>query len=320
MSTTKWVSHPYLQDKTITISHVSGEDNWRQFYDKAIKDVESRSQAIEVLNRIKSQPFAYPNANEKRFCVPLAAQGVKPTLDNQIKNACPDFGGMELTQEEYFSKVLNANLNPYIQKENWWCDNNNKAAYITILDGYLKLNLRTPIDMLQYLVLTTHYSDIVATSMAEYKTKRLQTYLYIINDASVTAKEDVTAGEDLMEAAIIAKELSADATKMRRFFATLGRNFSATDSVENMRGPLLAMMSANPTEFIKAYKDPNASIKFILMQARQNGIVTYNLQKDTYKLPSGFSGDLKTVVEYLVNVKNQDEFFDIKEQVETKTK
>jgi hypothetical protein len=270
------------------------------------------------MNNLRSRPYSYPNT-DKQFCVPLSAQGVKQTLDNQKKEKCPDFQNEELTEQEYFEKVLGKNLSPFRDiKENWWADvKNNKAGFPIIKDGSLRLDLSRPVDMLQYRIFEEHFRDEVAFSLAELKTNRLSTYLYMVKDSSVEDNASIVSGELVMKAAIECAKLE-DKESIIRFFACLGKSIDHKQSLTQMKKPLFEMMQENPKGFLANATDPDADLKYLIHKGRKVGLITYNPSKDSYTLPSEKAGKLNDIIDYLKQVKNQEEYLNLELEVEAK--
>lgn len=313
------MTHPYLKNKIVSIESIANPEKWKEHFSKFANDDLGRDVIAFNMNNVKSRPYSFPNT-EKQFCAPLAAQGVKQTLDNMTKHKCPDFQDQELTEQEYFEKKLNKNLNPYLDIENnWWADiNKNKAGFPTIKDGKIRLDLSKPVEMIQYRIFEEHYRDEVAFSMAEFKANRLNTYLYLVTDNSVEDTATVTTGKLIMEAAIKCAEVSEDKESIIKFFACLGKSVDPKQSLAGLQKPLFALMQDNPKAFLENAKDPLADFKYLIHKGRKVGLITYNPKSDLYTLPSGTLGKLNDVIDHLKQIKNQEEYLQLQIDVDQK--
>lgn len=306
------IAHPYLKNKKVRIESIPSPEKWKEHFGNLAKD------APEVLSNLKSKPFQYPNT-VKGFCVPSAATGVIRTLDSTKKHKCPDMQDQELTEEEYFSKVYNVDLNPFLTSNNFWTNGNNSAAFPTMRDGVMLLDLSTPEGYIQFRVLTTHYKDEIAGSPEELKTRRLGTYLYVVRDASAESNDSNKSSDILMDAAIKCKEIIANKETILKFLACAGRNMDEKQDIEALAKPVKDMMREDPEIFLKVANDPKADLKYLIVKARKAKIIKSHVAKDLLILPkSGKEGKFDQVVEYLSGLDQEDEVNDLIYQVENK--
>jgi hypothetical protein len=309
------MTHPYLQNKIITIEAIAAPEKWIAHYNKF------KGEVPEILNNLKNKPYMFPNT-ERKFCAPAASVGVKPTLNNTEKNPCPDMHNEELTEQEYFEKRFNKNLNPYLPtKENWWTSpKENPVPFPTIKDGKLRLNLSDPKDMIQYRIFENHYRDEIAFSSAELRTNKLNTYLYVIKDSKVEDTASLVTSKLKMEAAVECNKISDDKESIVKFFACLGRFMDSRQSLADLQKPLFALLEENPIDFLKACKDPDIDIKYTIQKARKAGVITYDAAKAHYILPSGKRGKFEEVVEHLKQLNAQEEYLNLELEVDSKAK
>lgn len=309
------MTHPYLKDKIVILEAIANPKKWEEHFGKF------KGTDVFEFNKLQTagKPYNYPNA-EKRYCVPLSNPGVKPTLDNSTKNACPDFQNMELTEQEYFERKLNKNLNPYLpEEENWWTDiKRNSIAFPLVKEGKLRLNLSKPEDMLQYRIFQEHYQDEVAFSLAELRTKKLSTYIYVIKDTEIDNSAFVNTGKLRIEANVKCAEIMNDKESIIKFFACVGKTLDPRQDIGSLQKPLMQLLEDDPEAFLKIATDKDADIKYLIYKARKSGVITYSPKKEEYTLTSGKMGKLHDIIDHLKQLRNQEELLELKVEVESK--
>ena len=136
-------NHPYLKDKIIDVKPVEAGQKWKGI--------------VSNYREKENDPFLFKKV-VKSFELPLNSAskggGVAIIMDSVTKSVCPDVmndagNPEELTEQEYFEKIIGRSLNPYLPKDtNFW--RADSRARVQIRDARLRLDLKSPMDMLKF--------------------------------------------------------------------------------------------------------------------------------------------------------------------------
>jgi hypothetical protein len=304
-ATPKTQVHPYLRNKIVHVVPAPSKGKWRGLI------------APEQEASLNDMAFMVPGAMRNY----IKRLGSGQILDTITKNTCVDFNGEELTEKEYFEKILRLNLDVYSPDNDW--DNNYhyangtgypKYTYISLNDGELTLDLNKPEDMLKYKILLT-WPDEIARSQEVYKAENRPSVLFIIQDEKDEDVNLMQEAEDKAKAATSFFEFKDNKDKMLEVLNSVGISIAYKTSLDGIRQEFAKLYTKTPAEFTKALKDPKSSLKYTIKLAREFGIITSATGSGKFMTLSGKACTLDELVEYFRLAPNFAELQDIENKV-----
>ena len=290
-------NHPYLKDKIIDVKPVEAGQKWKGI--------------VSNYREKENDPFLFKKV-VKSFELPLnsAAKGggVAVVMDSVKKSLCPDFmdddgNPEELTEQEYFEKIVGTSLNPYLPKDtNFW--RSDSRARVQIRDARLRLDLKNPMDMLKYKILSANESKFAASPQA-YRTVRRASYEYVFTNVDEMRDETLERLELEAKAYSLFDSVCKSDSDMRDFLRVAGKSPSEASSTKQLKASVGKLMEDDRGTFVQILDDPLYDDKLFIADARRAG--NLELKRNIYSLDSGVElGTLSDAIHWLNREENQE--------------
>lgn len=294
------MNHPYLQNKKILVEAAPAGDRFQTIL----------TPGAAALN--KDKPYLFIGFNNQRgFDIPINVinRGLKTQkgtviFDQTKKNVCPDINGKpELTELEYFEKILNRPLSPFLPPEqNYWRTGENKS--VTILEGKLELDLRNPIDVIKWKILLAN-EDVIAANREIAKKFDTGKWDFIMRDANSVDIESVEEGLVEAQAWDYFNSIKESKEKMIKALSVVYEmEISLSNSEVSIKAALMKKMKEDYEVFNKGMKDPNFETKYLIRRLLAHKILKYDAGFMKYSYEGEPIGDINELVVYLQNPVN----------------
>jgi hypothetical protein len=212
-------------------------------------------------------------------------------LDNITKVRTSQFPNEEITEQEFFERMLGLNkgeldVSRYRtdEKGNRYPDTFwQKMGTVKLRNEANTLDLSNPMDMIKYKVLMLN-KNVVAPSPAEKNKKR--TYRFMIVDqeiAEVQEKEDLNTK---LEAFSWFARIKADIEQLKEVMWLYDSRITSTTNYDYVFSYVGKIVNESPTNFLKLVQDPHKDSKLLLMRAVKSGALVLSKEK-TYQFLDG---------------------------------
>jgi len=286
-----------------------------------VKPVESNGKWSTLLvkgQEMKKEPHLYAKV-KRSFQVPLNSEskggGIKIILDdiNRVlikKYIVSHPEGM--TEQEFFEKELNINLNPALPKDtNFW--RTDKRGRVTITKKGLTLNLNVTMDLLRYKILLSNRM-LVAPSYEDRLLKATFEFM-IVEQGRITSKR---VEEASLKANAFSKyaEVTSSKDAMIGFIKSLGRVIPIKHTDDWLKGEILTVLENDPATFLAMLNDPLYKARIFVQEAVDAGAIK-KMNDKRYILDGGAElGDLNSTISYLSDPERQEVKARIKAKIE----
>ena len=295
----------YLENRKVRILPVESNGKWASLLVKG----EER----------KKDPFLYNKVKRSLDC-PLNPQrlggGIKRILDDSkrvlIKKYETEYPhGM--TQQEFFEKELEVNLNPSLPiEDNFWRSDRAKRNKVFLTKEGLILSLSNSLDMLKYLILLANEQKVAPN----YESRRLKaSYEWMLVDEGKVISAKVEKAETKAKAYTKFAEVISSEASMVDFIKSLGRTVPANRTTDWLKSEVLKVIENDPNYFLTIIEDPYYKDKVFIQDAVEAGSIR-RMGDKRYVLDNGVElGDIVSVINWVNDPDNQEAKFRIKNQI-----
>ncbi len=289
--------HPYLKDKIIDVKPVEAGQKWKGI--------------VSNYREKENDPFLFKKV-VKSFELPLNSAskggGVAIIMDSVVKSVCPDVmtddgTAEELTEQEYFEKIIGKSLNPYLPKDtNFW--RADSRSRVQIRDARLRLDLKNPMDMLKFKILSANESKF-ATSPQAYRTVRRASYEYVFTNVDEMRDETLERLELEAKAYSLFDTVCKSDLDMKDFLRVAGKSPSQASTTKQLKASIGKLMEEDRETFVKILDDKHYDDKLFIADARRAG--NLELNRNIYSLDSGIElGTLSDAIHWFNKEENQE--------------
>tara|TARA_R110002153_G_scaffold32343_6_gene97913 strand:+ start:5489 stop:6418 length:930 start_codon:yes stop_codon:yes gene_type:complete len=290
-------NHPYLKDKIIDVKPVEAGQKWKGI--------------VSNYREKENDPFLFKKV-VKSFELPLNSAskggGVAIIMDSVTKSVCPDVMNdagkpEELTEQEYFEKIIGKSLNPYLPKDtNFW--RMDSRARVQIRDARLRLDLKSPMDMLKFKILSANNSKFAASPQA-YRTIRRASYEYVFTNVDEMRDETLERLELEAKAYSLFDSVCKSESDMRDFLRVAGKSPSDVSNIKQLKASVGKLMEDDREIFVEILDDPLYEDKLFIADGRRAGNI--DLNRNIYTLDSGVEiGTLSDTIHWFNKEENQE--------------
>ena len=290
-------NHPYLKDKIIDVKPVEAGQKWKGI--------------VSNYREKENDPFLFKKV-VKSFELPLNSAskggGVAIIMDSVTKSVCPDVmndagNPEELTEQEYFEKIIGRSLNPYLPKDtNFW--RADSRARVQIRDARLRLDLKSPMDMLKFKILSANDSKF-ASSPQSYRTIRRASYEYVFTNVDEMRDETLERLELEAKAYSLFDSVCKSESDMRDFLRVAGKSPSDASNIKQLKASVGKLMEDDREIFVQILDDPLYEDKLFIADGRRAGNI--DLNRNIYTLDSGVElGTLTDTIHWFNKEENQE--------------
>ena len=290
-------NHPYLKDKIIAVKPVEAGQKWKGI--------------VSNYREKENDPFLFKKV-VKSFELPLNSAskggGVAIIMDSVTKSVCPDVmndsgNAEELTEQEYFEKIIGRSLNPYLPKDtNFW--RADSRARVQIRDARLRLDLKSPMDMLKFKILSANDSKFAASPQS-YRTIRRASYEYVFTNVDEMRDETLERLELEAKAYSLFDSVCKSESDMRDFLRVAGKSPSDASNIKQLKASVGKLMEDDREIFVQILDDPLYDDKLFIADGRRAGNI--DLNRNIYTLDSGVElGTLSDTIHWFNKEENQE--------------
>tara|TARA_R110000744_G_scaffold142350_1_gene253960 strand:+ start:32 stop:961 length:930 start_codon:yes stop_codon:yes gene_type:complete len=290
-------NHPYLKDKIIDVKPVEAGQKWKGI--------------VSNYREKENDPFLFKKV-VKSFELPLNSAskggGVAIIMDSVTKSVCPDVmndagNPEELTEQEYFEKIIGRSLNPYLPKDtNFW--RADSRARVQIRDARLRLDLKSPMDMLKFKILSANDSKFASSPQA-YRTIRRASYEYVFTNVDEMRDETLERLELEAKAYSLFDSVCKSESDMRDFLRVAGKSPSDASNIKQLKASVGKLMEDDREIFVQILDDPLYEDKLFIADGRRAGNI--DLNRNIYTLDSGVElGTLSDTIHWFNKEENQE--------------
>jgi hypothetical protein len=296
----------FLQDLIVDVKAIESSGRWRNLL------VDGQGA------KMKKEPYLFGKI-KRSFQVPLNDErkggGIKIILDNNKKiyiEKYMDRFPKGMTEQEFFEKELNINLNPTLPKdENFW--RTDKRGRVTLTKAGTTLNLNLPMDMIRYKILMCN-KKLIAPNYDERKNRATYEFM-IVNQGKLTSRR-IEEANIKAEAFKRYTEITASMSQMRGFIKSLGRTLPANHSEDWMKAEILTVLENSNNKFLSIVNDPMYNKKIFVQEAVEAGAIK-RMNNKRYVLDNGVElGDLVGTINWLSDPEHQETRLRITSQIE----
>jgi hypothetical protein len=301
----------FLQKKIVKIVPIVRPNSWSYKY-QIIEDGKDKTNGSFQFNTAKTY-LSVPK--DKR-----TGLMIRP-LDNIKKMRTAEYPDDEITEQEFFERVLGLNkgdldISRYKTDENgnrypdtFW----QKEGTVVLRNEANVLNLSIPIDMLKYKVLMIN-KNVVAPSPADKNKKR--TYRFMIVDQQVAEIEEKQELSIVLEAAAELNRIKADIEELKQIMWLNDLRITETSNYDYVFKQAGNIALKDPNKFLSIIKDPNKEVKLLLMKAVKAGHLILTKER-TYRFLDGRDiGTQHEAIKFLNNNENFAITENLKERLE----
>lgn len=301
------INHPYLQEKIIDVKPVEAGQKWKGI--------------VSNYREKEKDPFLFKKV-VKSFELPLnpasKGGGVAVVLDSVKKNVCPDImdpngNPQELTEMEYFEKLIGKPLNPYLPKDvNFW--RSDSRARVQIRDARLRLDLRNPMDMIKFKILEANEGKF-AKSPQEYRRIRRASYEYVFTNVDELRDETLERLELEASAYALFNTVSKSESDMKDFLRVAGKMPSESSNYKQLKAMVGKLMEDDRDSFVKILGDTHYEDKLFIANARRVGSIVQ--KRNIFTLDTGVElGSITDVIRWFNKEENQETRLRIQAQID----
>lgn len=301
------INHPYLQEKIIDVKPVEAGQKWKGI--------------VSNYREKEKDPFLFKKV-VKSFELPLnpasKGGGVVVVLDSVKKNVCPDImdpsgNPQELTEMEYFEKLIGKPLNPYLPKDiNFW--RSDSRARVQIRDARLRLDLRNPMDMIKFKILSANEGKF-AKSPQEYRRIRRASYEYVFTNVDELRDETLERLELEANAYALFNTVTKSEAGMKDFLRVAGKMPSESSNYKQLKAMVGKLMEDDRDSFVKILGDTHYEDKLFIANARRVGAI--GQKRNIFTLDTGVElGSITDAIRWFNKEENQETRLRIQAQID----
>lgn len=279
----------FLIDKKIKVVPVQAGKKWSEL----LVDGDKRKDEPFMLNKVK-----------RSYQVPLKpveqGGGVHVILDNLVAYKTVQFPNEELTEQQFFEKMLGTDLNPLLPKEQNFF-RMDKRSRVQMDKRGMTLNLANALDMLKYKILKSNKKKIAPS--AELHDRRA-TYEFMLLDERAEIDKGARLADIKSKAAIKYAEISQSEKSMVDFFKVLGKGIPVMVDEKWLKTNIYKLVELDPELFLSYATDSFYQDKIRIHDAVQLGVLR-KIKDDLYALDNGHEiGTITDVITYLNDPQN----------------
>ena len=304
------ITFSYLQNRKIKLMPIKKPNSWRQKF-----KVEKNG------SEINDAGFMFANA-KSWITVPLDRRTglLVSILDNTVKHKTIEYPSIELTEQEFFEKVLglqegdlDANKTRTLPDGNRIPDSYFKKNPVVLKNEAIELDLGRPHDMLNFKILASHFKSLIAPSFEEQNKK--STYRYVIMDIDQIMKAENHKLKVEMNAVDEFNLIKNDINKMLEVIWMKDGRVSESTNIEYVTTECYKIAKNTPELFVSILKSPFREVKIVLLRAVKKGVIS-KTKEQTYRLRDGFDiGTMDVALKWLKDPENFDRLELIKDQI-----
>lgn len=280
---------------------VAPKKNFLQNKKIKIKPVIRSRQWASLLEQERKDAFMY-NSSKRTYTLPVSGRlgSLVPILDNNTEYETVQYPGIKLTEQGFFEKALDKNLNLYGKKEeNFWYSDN--LGMITLTKDGVELDLNTPLGMLRYKILTANKNLIAKDKkLAE----SVPTYEYYIEDAEEVRGTRLEFANKKMRAFKLFNDASDSPKKLAAFLKVSGKGVNKQASLGWLKEEVYKMVEEDPETFLMVVEDELFEEKAFVYDALSSGALIRK-GRDEFALDTGtVLGNINSTIAYLNKKEN----------------
>jgi hypothetical protein len=282
--------HNYLSNKRIKVVPVQAGARWSNLL---VNGEEKRKDSF-MFNKVK-RSYQVPFKPAER------GGGLHRILDNSTPKNTVQYPNEKLTEQQFFEKVLGADLNPLVPREdNFWMSD--KRSRVVMDKKGLILDLSDPIDMLRYKILKSNKRKIAPSP--ELQNTR-GSYEFMLVDESVQINK-MAAEADLKSKAMIKyAEITQSKKTMMDFIKVTGQGLPSVPDEIWLKTSIFKMVEGDPRLFMSYAGDDFYETKILIYDGVKCGVLK-RIKDNLYALDNGFEiGTLTDTVTYLSQPEHQ---------------
>lgn len=211
-------------------------------------------------------------------------------------------------EQEYLEGVLGMEkqgLNVYKKENNYW-----DSINVTLKKEGISLNLADPIDFIRWKILLS-YTNMIASSLSEYKAKNKLTYAFVIVHKGEKDNENVIKYNVTKEAYSIAAKIEKSSERLREFLYLYGVRVSGDASVAWIKSKLAKIIEDDPEGVVDLYTSGNYEVRALLARGVLCGVIKdagnkYYLEDGMALAPENEVPTLANSIKFLEDAANSD--------------
>jgi hypothetical protein len=289
----------YVIDKLVEVKPISRSGKWSALLTSDLPD----------------EPYQY-NKTKRTYTVPtsLSSRHLVQVLDNTTKMKTREYPDEELTEQEFFERRLDMDLNIYKKEDNFWRFDPNSKVIIT--KQGTSLNLNDPIEMIRYKILLSNKDKICSNWDKRFERS---SYEFAIVDKKELVSKELEFARIIDEADDEFLKIKSNRSSMISFLKSTGKGVPSDVEDIWLKNEIRKIKETSAIDFLNYAKDPNLEIKVFIHDAIKTRALFK--RKDRYFLTNGMElGDISKTINWLNDPENQDAKLNIKFQIEQTSK
>ena len=300
----------FLKEKIVDVKAIESSGRWKNLLVGGQE------------GKMSKEPYMFGKV-KRSFQVPLQSErkggGIKIVLDNNerlmVKKYMTSFPD-GITEQEFFEKELGIDLNPTLPKaENFW--RGDKRGRVTLKKDGLTLNLRYPMDMLKFKILTAN-PQYVSPNYEERRNKA--TYEFMIVDQGSVISRRVEEAEMKARASKRYLEITSSIPSMKGFIKAIGRTIPGNHNEDWLKGEILTVLENSYSKFLSIVDDELYAKRVFVQEGVEAGAIN-KMNDKRYVLDNGVElGDLLSTISWLSDPDHQESRLRVKSQIDMANK
>jgi hypothetical protein len=282
--------HNYLSNKRIKVIPVQAGARWSGL----LANGEEKKKDAYMYNKVKrSYQVPFHTANK--------GGGLHKVLDNMIPRKTVQYPNEELTEQQFFEKLLGADLNPLLPKEsNFW--RTDKRSRVVMDKKGLVLDLADTMGMLRYKILKTNAKKIAPSP--ELQNSR-GSYEFMLVDESVQVNKMADQADLKSKAYIRYAEVAQSTKTMEDFMKSTGKGLTSNPDPIWLKTQIFKMVEEDPRLFLSYANDDFYETRILIHDGVKCGALA-KIKEDLYGLDNGHEiGNINDTITYLTQPENQ---------------
>ena len=188
-----------------------------------------------------------------------------------------------------------------------------KRGRVTLKKEGLTLNLRLPMDMLRFKILTAN-GQYIAPNYEDRRNKA--TYEFMIVDQGSVVSRRVEEADLKARASQRYLEITSSVPSMKGFIKAIGRTIPGNHTKDWLKGEILTVLEDSHSKFLSIVDDNLYAKRVFVQEAVEAGAIN-KMNDKRYVLDNGVElGDLLSTIAWLSNPEHQESRLRVKSQIE----
>lgn len=279
---TKTEMKSFLENKKVLVKPIIRPERWST-----------------ILSGPLDRPFMFENTSIG-ISAPLDRKmggTIKRVLDNIIKYKTSQYED-EVTQEEFFERMLDRDLSLTKKVDNFW--KKDPISNFDIPSDGITLDLSNPEHKLKYLILLANRSKVAPANVTNPKSKL--TYIFQIIDTEIEEGKEESKRNKKREAANKYHKIQENKSALRDILLLHTGGINRTAKEDWLANKVFDLADQSPEKFLGIVEDGMFADKLFISKALY--IKELQLIGDTYKVAGIEIGSLIDTIHYFKNPKN----------------